>query len=81
MSSRELIKGRARGKLTCCGQDLAINLPGGFRLLFLLSFIRKTKNAWLKIPTDLHKNLMKPLQRELIPAASSWNKLRRQVPL
>ena len=61
MSSRELIKGRARGKLTCCGQDLAINLPGGFRLLFLLSFRRKTKNVRLKTPTDLlHKNLMKP---------------------
>ena len=35
--------------------------PGCFRLLFLLSFIRKTKNAQLKKPTDLlHKNLMKP---------------------
>ena len=46
-------------------QDLAINLPGSFRLFFLLSFIRKTKNAWLKNPTDLHyllhKNLMKSL--------------------
>ena len=39
-----------------------INLPGCFRLLFLLSFIRKTKNARLKNPTDLlHKNVMKPL--------------------
>ena len=37
-------------------------LPGCFRLLFLLSFIRKTKNTWLKNPTDLlHKNLMNPL--------------------
>ena len=42
--------------------SLAINLPGCFRLLFLLSFIRKTENAWLKNPTDLlHKHLMKPL--------------------
>ena len=56
------IKGRAPGKLTSCEQDLAINLPGCFCLLFLLSFIRKTKNARLKNCTDpLHKNLMKPL--------------------
>ena len=56
------IKGRAPGKLTGCEGDLAINLPGCFRLLFLLSFIRKTKYAQLKNPTDfLHKNLMKPL--------------------
>ena len=53
---------QAPSKLTSCEQDLAINLPGCFRLLFLLSFIRKTKNARLKNPTDLlHKNLMKPL--------------------
>ena len=50
------------GKLTSCERNLAINLPGCFRLLFLLSFLRKTKNAWLKTPTDLlYKNLMKPL--------------------
>ena len=48
-----------RGKLTSCERDLAINLPSCFRLLFLLSSIRKTKNARLKNPTDLlHKNLM-----------------------
>ena len=61
---RGFIKGRALGKLTGCERNLAINLPSCFRLLFLLSFIhvRKTKNAWLKNPTDLlHKNLMKPL--------------------
>ena len=40
---RRFIKGRAPGKLTGCEQDLAINLPGCFRLLFLLFFIRKTK--------------------------------------
>ena len=41
---------------------VAINLPGCFRLIFLLSFIRKTENAQLKNPTDLlHKNLMKSL--------------------
>ena len=55
--------GRALGKLTSCEQDLAINLPGCFRLLFLLSFIGKTKNIRLKNPTDLlHKNLMNPLK-------------------
>ena len=60
--TRGFIKGRAPGKLTSCERDLAINLPGCFRLLFLLSFIRKTKNARLKNPTDLLlKNLMKPL--------------------
>ena len=60
--SRGFIKGQAPGKLTGCERDLAINLPGCFRLLFLLSFVRKTKNARLKNPTDLlHKNLMKPL--------------------
>ena len=60
--NRGFIKGRALGKLTGCEQDLAINLPGYFHLLFLLSFIRKTKNARLKNPTDLlHKNVMKPL--------------------
>ena len=59
---RGFIKGRAPGKLTGCELDLAINLPGCFRLLLLLSFISKTKNAQLKNPTDLlHKNLMKPL--------------------
>ena len=46
-TSRGLIKGRAPGKLTGCERDLAINLPGCFRLLLLLSFIRKTKNARL----------------------------------
>ena len=56
------MKGQAPGKLTGCERDLAINLPGCPHLLFLLSFTRKTKNAQLKIPTDvLHKNLMKPL--------------------
>ena len=55
-------KGRAPGKLTGCERDLAMNLPGCFHLLFLLSFIRKTKNARLKTPTDfLHKNLMRSL--------------------
>ena len=59
---RGFIKGRAQGKLTSCEWDLTINLPGCFHLLVLLSVIRKTKNAWLKTPTDLlHKNLMKPL--------------------
>ena len=54
--------GQAPGKLTGCERDLAINLPGCFRILSLLSFIRKTKNAWLKNSTDLlHKNVMKPL--------------------
>ena len=57
---RGYIKGRTPGKLTGCERDLAINLPGCFTLL--TSFIRKTKNAWLKNPTVLlHKNLMKPL--------------------
>ena len=57
---RGFINSRAPGKLTGCEQDF--NLPSCFRLPFLLSFIRKTKNAQLKIPTDpLHKNLMKPL--------------------
>ena len=60
--SRRFIKGWAPSKLTGCEQDLAINLPGCFDLLFLLSFIRETKNAQLKNPTDLpHKNLIKPL--------------------
>ena len=59
---RGFIKGQAPGKLTSCERGLAINLPGCFCLLFLLSFIRKTKNAWLKNPTDLlYKNVMKPL--------------------
>ena len=41
---------------------MAINLPVCFCFLFLLTFVRKTKNARLKNPTDLpHKNLMKPL--------------------
>ena len=62
VSNSGFIKGWAQGKLTGCKQDLPINLPGCFRLLFLLSFIRKTKNAWLKNPTDLlYKHLMKPL--------------------
>ena len=39
---RGFIKGRALGKLTGCEQDLAINLPCCFCLLFLLSFMRKT---------------------------------------
>ena len=60
--SRGFIKGQAPSKLTSCERNLAINLPGCFGLLFLLSFIRKTKNARLKNPTDLlYKNLMKPL--------------------
>ena len=55
------IKGQAPGKFTGCEQDLAINLPGCFHLLFL-SFITKTKNAQLKRPSDLlHKNVMRPL--------------------
>ena len=60
---RGFIKSWAPTKLTGCERDLAINLPACFRLLFLqFSFIRKTKNAWLKNPTDLlHKNLLKPL--------------------
>ena len=58
---RRFIKVLARDTLTPHGWDSAINLPGWFRLL-LLTFIRKTKNAWLKNPTDLqHKNLMKSL--------------------
>ena len=62
LHSRGFIKGWAPGKLTSCELDLAINLPGFFHLLFLLSFLRKTKNAWQKSPTDLlHKNLMNPL--------------------
>ena len=60
--TRRFIKGRAPGKLTGCERELAINLLGCFRLLFLLSFVSKTKNTWLKNPTDLLlKNLMKPL--------------------
>ena len=60
--SRGFVKGQAPGKLTGCEQDLAMTLPGCFLLLYLLPFIRKTKNARLKNPTDLlHKNLMKPL--------------------
>ena len=59
---RGFIKGWAPGKLTGCERDLAINLPGCFHLLFLLSFIRKTKIARVKNTTDLlHKNVMKPL--------------------
>ena len=59
---RGFIKCGASGKLTGCEPDLAINLPGCFRLLFLFSFITKNNNARLKNPTDLpHKNLMKPL--------------------
>ena len=61
------IKGRAPGKLTGCERDLAINLPGCFCLLFLLSFIRKTKNVQVKNPTDLlQENLMTPLSIMLI---------------
>ena len=60
--NRGFIKGRAPGKLTGGERDVAINLPGCFHLLFLLSFIRKTKNARLKNSTDLmEKNLTKPL--------------------
>ena len=56
LECRGFIMWRAPGKLTGCERDLAINLPGCFCLLFLLSFIRKTKNARLKNPTDLpHK--------------------------
>ena len=70
---RGFIKGRAPGKLTGCERNLAINLPGCFRLFFLLSFIRKTKNARLKTPTDLlHKNLMKPLER--------WHRINQKIP-
>ena len=59
---RGFIKGQAPGKLASCERGLVINLPGSFFLLFLLSFIRKTKNARLKNPTDLlYINLMKPL--------------------
>ena len=62
--SRGFIKVWVPGKLTGCERDLGINLPGCFRLLLLLSFIRKTKNARLKNPTDLlHINLMKPLSK------------------
>ena len=54
---RRFIKGRAPGRLTGCEQELAINLSGCFSLLFLLSFISKTKNTRLKNPTDLlHKS-------------------------
>ena len=61
--TRGFIKGRALGKLTGYERDLATNLPGCFHLLFLLSFMRKIKNARLKNLTDvLHKNLMKPLR-------------------
>ena len=61
IQNRGFIEGPAPGKLAGCERDLAINLPGCFRLLFLLSFIRKTKTALLKNSTDLlHKNLMKP---------------------
>ena len=59
---RGFIKVQAPGKLTGCERDLATNLPGCFHLLFLRSFIRRTKSAQLKNFTDLlHKNLMKPL--------------------
>ena len=40
--SRGFIKAQAPGKLTGCEEELAINLPSCFCLLFLLSFIRKT---------------------------------------
>ena len=73
--SSGFIKGRAPGKLTGCERDLAINLPGCFHLLFLLSFTRKTKSARLKKPTDLlHKNLVKPLGvNEVSPRLCSSN--------
>ena len=64
----------ATGKLTGCERELAINLPGCFRLLFLFSFISKTKNAQLKNPTDLlHKNLMKPLKVASIESSYDRN--------
>ena len=44
------INGRAPGKLTSCKQDLAINLHSCFHLLFLLSFIRKTKKCLAEKP-------------------------------
>ena len=75
---RRFIKARATGKLTGCEWELAINLPGCFRLLFLLSFISKTKNAPLKNSTDLlHKNLMKPLKVASIE--SSYDRNQRSV--
>ena len=56
-------------------RDLAFNLPSCFHLLFWLSFIRKTKNAQLKNPTDLlHKNLMKPLANQHDLLNCMWNK-------
>ena len=64
---RGFIRGQALGKLTGCERDLAINLPGCFLRLFLLSFIRKTKNARLKNTSDLHKNLVKPLTVQYRP--------------
>ena len=58
------IKRRVPSKMTGCEQDLAMNLPRCFCLIFLVSFIRKTKNAQLKNPTDLlHKNVMEPLMQ------------------
>ena len=75
---RRFIKSRVMGKLPGCERELAINLPGCFRLLFLLSFISKTKNAQLKNPTDLlHKNLMKPLKVASIE--SSYDRNQRSV--
>ncbi len=73
ITSRGLIKSRAPGKLTGCEQGSAINLPGCFCVVFLLSVI-KAKNAWLKNPTDLlHKNLMKPLNfRESLTGLQGW---------
>ena len=75
--NRGFVKGRALGKLTGCEWDLAINLPGCFRLIFLLSFIRKTKNVRLKKPTDLpYSNLVKPLiQTGLFYSNTSVNEL------
>ena len=72
-----LIKCQAPGKLTGCERDLAINLPSCFRLIFLLSFIRKTKNVRLKKPTDLpYSNLVKPLiQTGLFYSNTSVNEL------
>ena len=65
--SRGFIKGRALGKLTGCEQDFAINLPGCFRLLSLLSFIRKTKNARLKTHwPPAHKLSETPVNKQAV---------------
>ena len=76
LTFRGFNKGWAPDKLTSCERDLAINSPGCFHLLFLLSFIRKTKNARLKNPTDLlHKNVMTPLA--LLIMLGKWNRCQR----